>query len=204
LKTLTIFSNWLRGTLPLEALANTMIFKRPLFAEKHGLVAPFGLRVDEHSNTSEGMLSSSGATYIPALRQLSVYGNQLTGTIPSTLGLFGSMQLLVLSKNLFEGGIPSSLGNLKVLQELWLYDNLFSGLLPSILGHLTALTYLDVETNHFTGEIPSSIENLTALQHLSLFDNQFSGELPSSLGQLTALRTLMWKRIVSLEGFLRV
>jgi Leucine-rich repeat (LRR) protein len=117
LKNLTIFSNWLRGILPFEALANTMIVKRPLFAEKLGLVAPFGTRVDEHSNTSEVMLSSSGATNIPALRKIFVYGNQLTGSIPSTLGLFGAMQTLELSTNRFTGELPSSsLGNLTALQ----------------------------------------------------------------------------------------
>ena len=48
-----------------------------------------------------------------------LYQNNLTGSIPPSLGNLTSLQELKLEKNAFSGSIPSSLGNLKALRFLY-------------------------------------------------------------------------------------
>ena len=48
-----------------------------------------------------------------------LYQNNLTGSIPPSLGNLTSLQELKLQKNAFSGSIPSSLGNLKALRFLY-------------------------------------------------------------------------------------
>jgi hypothetical protein len=188
LKRLAIVSNWLNGPLPFDALTNTMIVKRPLFAAKLGLVAPvLPSLLDEHSNASGGVHSS----IFPALRSLSVYQNQLTGTIPSSLGLLVAIQMLEVALNRLTGELPSIVGNLKSLSTLEFSENHFTGTLPSSLGNLTTLQHMSLSENLFSGRLPSSLGQLTALTSLDVSVNIFTGKLPSSLGNLTPLTVLL-------------
>ena len=64
------------------------------------------------------------------LQFLDLYINQLSGSIPSSLGNLSQLQYLYLSFNQLTGSIPSSLGNLSQLQRLYLDDNQLSGDVP--------------------------------------------------------------------------
>ena len=57
------------------------------------------------------------------MTQLNLYGNNLTGTIPSELGGLSSLTVLVLRDNNLSGAIPAALENLNSLQYLYLDDN---------------------------------------------------------------------------------
>jgi len=48
-----------------------------------------------------------------------LYGNNLTGPIPESLGNLTNLEGLELQKNALSGAIPSSLGNIKTLQFLY-------------------------------------------------------------------------------------
>ncbi len=48
-----------------------------------------------------------------------LYGNNLTGTIPQSLGSLTSLVKLELQKNSLSGTIPASLGNIKTLELLY-------------------------------------------------------------------------------------
>ena len=92
--------------------------------------------------------------------------------------------------NQLSGTIPSSLGNLANLQYLDLGINQLSGTIPSSLGNSGNLQYLDLRINQLSGTIPSSLGNLANLQYLYLYDNQLSGTIPSSLTNLANLSYL--------------
>ena len=119
----------------------------------------------------------------------SLYGNNLSGEIPSSIGNLTNLQYLRLVNKNLSGSIPSEIGNLTNLIELDLSENEFSGSIPSEIGNLTNLTLLGLYDNNLSGEIPSSIGNLTNLQYLWLNDNNLSGEIPSSIGNLTNLQS---------------
>ena len=107
--------------------------------------------------------------------------NQLTGSIPSSLGSLTNLEYLYLPNNQLTGSIPSSLGSLTKLTELDLFNNQLTGSIPSSLGSLTNLEYLYLSDNQLTGSIPSSLGSLTNLEYLYLSDNQLTGSIPAAL-----------------------
>ena len=90
---------------------------------------------------------------------LSLHDNQLSGSIPESLGQLTSLTELHLGYNQLTGSIPESLGQLTSLTVLSLDNNQLSGIIPDFLGHLTSLTVLNLYTNQFTGSIPGSLNN---------------------------------------------
>ena len=131
--------------------------------------------------------------------ELDLYSNQLSGSIPSSLGNLSNLEFLHISANQLSGSIPSSLGNLSNLEFLHLTFNQLSGSIPSSLGNLSNLEYLDLWENQLSGSIPSSLGNLSNLEALDLSFNQLSGSIPSSLGALSNLVNL-WLRENQLSG----
>ena len=67
------------------------------------------------------------------LQQLSLYNNQLTGPIPSDLGLLENLETLRLSGNRLTGTIPGSMRNLTNLTRLFLARNQLTGCVPAAL-----------------------------------------------------------------------
>ena len=122
------------------------------------------------------------------LTELKLTVNQLTGSIPPSLGNLTSLTVLALSENQLEGEIPDALGNLSELRELVLWRNQLSGQIPASLGDLTELTHLFLDSNELTGSIPDSLGNLSNLRELGLKENQLTGSIPESLGGLHGLR----------------
>ena len=128
------------------------------------------------------------------LKTLNLGHNELTGSIPSSLGNLVSLERLTLGYNELTGSIPPSLGNLVGLEWLWLGSNELTGSLPSTLGRLTNLKRLNLDWNTLTGSIPSSLGNLVKLEIATLNENQLTGSIPSSLGRLTSLKVLQIRR----------
>ena len=118
---------------------------------------------------------------------LTLGNNNLTGSIPSSLGNLQEPYNLVLDGNQLTGEIPASLGNLSDLRWLWLSNNQLTGEIPDALGNLTNLEDMVLSQNRLTGEIPSTLGNLSGLTLLGLDNNQLTGEIPAALGNLTNL-----------------
>ena len=134
-------------------------------------------------NSSEPIDQWHGVTTDPNGRviELSLQSNQLSGSMPSSLGNLTNLRELYLYYNQLNGEIPPSLGNLTNLTILDLDTNQLSGEIPSSLGNLTNLTELYLNSSELTGEIPSSFENLTNLEALWLYGNRLSGSIPATL-----------------------
>ena len=122
---------------------------------------------------------------------LELFSNQLTGSIPTSLGSLTNLEGLELGDNQLTGSIPSSLGSLTNLRILELYLNQLTGSIPSSLGSLSNLEGLGLGGNRLTGSIPPSLGSLSNLEGLGLGDNQLTGSIPSSLGSLTNLTDLV-------------
>ena len=141
------------------------------------------------SNQISGTIPSTLGN-LANLELLRLQSNQLSGTIPSTLGNLANLELLSLSENQLSGTIPSTLGNLANLEDLFLRSNQLSGTIPSTLGNLANLEALSLAHNQLSGTIPSTLGNLANLISLRLEYNQLSGTIPSTLGNLANLGNL--------------
>ncbi|MDM8561450.1 hypothetical protein [Candidatus Parabeggiatoa sp. HSG14] len=116
------------------------------------------------------------------LKSLDLWGNQLSGPIPESIGNLENLKNLDLAINKLSGPIPESIGNLENLKSLDLKNNQLSGPIPESIGNLGNLTELDLKSNQLSGPIPESIGNLDNLTRLYVSGNKFScDEIPSSL-----------------------
>ncbi|XP_041026906.1 probable LRR receptor-like serine/threonine-protein kinase At3g47570 [Juglans microcarpa x Juglans regia] len=180
-------------------------------------------------NKFSGHLPSDMGFYLPKLKELSLYGNKLSGIISSSISNASQLTLLELSKNSLSGIIPEALGNLRLLQWLSLGVNnltmgsqelnLFSYLsnckdlrmlsfsfnplhnfLPNSIGNLSlSLQNLYLSSCHIKGSIPAELGNLGGLIILVLSNNKLEGPIPTTLRRLHMLQ-LLSLRANKLEG----
>ncbi|KAF5472306.1 hypothetical protein F2P56_009035 [Juglans regia] len=172
-----------------------------------------------HSKFS-GHLPSDMGFYLPKLKQLSLWGNKLSGIIPSSISNASQLTLLDLNGNSLSGIIPEALGNLRLLQWLGLeINNLTMGIqelnpfsflsnckdlrflafafnplhdfLPNSIGNLSlSLERLYLSSCHIKGSIPAELGNLSSLIILELSNNKLKGPIPTTLGRLHMLQSL--------------
>lgn len=151
-------------------------------------------------NALTGTLPASMLTNMTSLFALGFPGGwstpaaiqrQLSGTLPSQLGLLTNLNVFAFGTNSLSGTLPTHLGLLTNLNAhsdgLGCGTNYISGTIPTQLGLLTALPKLGLMTNALTGTVPSELGAMTKLVSLSFQQNSVSGSLPTELGRLTGL-----------------
>nr|XP_008353441.2 LRR receptor-like serine/threonine-protein kinase EFR [Malus domestica] len=111
--------------------------------------------------------------------------NQLSGSIPTSVGRLRNLQGLSLHDNKLQGYIPDELCQLDNLVELNISGNQLSGSVPSCLGNLTAkFRKISLESNLLTSTIPSTLWKLTYILILDLSSNSLVGPLSEDVGKL--------------------
>ncbi|KAJ0043432.1 hypothetical protein Pint_19265 [Pistacia integerrima] len=134
-----------------------------------------------------GELGQFNFFYFPNLEFLDLGWNNLSGRIPSQIGILSNLRILYLDGNDLTGVIPSQIGALSKLTTLYLDRNYLTGVIPSQIGALSKLTTLSLDRNYLTGAIPSKIWSLRNLDYLYLNKNNFTGPVSSLLVKLTDL-----------------
>jgi Leucine-rich repeat (LRR) protein len=102
---------------------------------------------------------------------LNLYGNNLIGPIPQSIGYLVNLEELDLAVNELTGPIPDAIGNLVNLEWLWLNGNNLTGPIPETIGNLVKLRQGILRDNQLTGPFPQSIGNLVNLERLDLRRN---------------------------------
>jgi Leucine-rich repeat (LRR) protein len=124
------------------------------------------------------------------LQVLDVSGNMLSDAIPAELWTLGSLRELSLAGNPLYGTLPAT----TTAQQLRVLDVSRTGLrgrLPdSLLLALRSLRVLRVDNNQLSGTVPNTIRLLTDLQELGLAGNGFT-----SVPELSGLRNLSLLRL---------
>ncbi|KAI4296124.1 hypothetical protein L6164_036108 [Bauhinia variegata] len=161
------------GTIPgLDMLHNT----------KH-----FHLGQNNLSGTIPPQLFSSDMTLIHVLFE----SNGFTGSIPSTLGLVRTLEVVRLDKNSFSESVPQNLNNLTNVQQLFLSNNKLSGPLPNLTG-MSVLSYLDMSNSNFDlSDFPPWFLTLKSLTTLMMENTQLKGQIPVSFFSLDHLQTVV-------------
>ncbi|XP_047324934.1 leucine-rich repeat receptor protein kinase HPCA1-like [Impatiens glandulifera] len=117
--------------------------------------------------------------------------NQLTGSIPSTIGLLQHLEVLRLDGNILTGDVPSNISSLTSVGQLDLSNNQLTGSIPD-LGRMTILNTLDLSNNSFQASaFPSWYSNLPSLTTLHMQSTQLEGEVPPNLFTLPQLQTVI-------------
>ncbi|PIN13605.1 Serine/threonine protein kinase [Handroanthus impetiginosus] len=118
--------------------------------------------------------------------------NKLIGIIPKEIGNLHNLDVLYLAVNNLRGSIPKEIFNISTLRGIRVSVNQLTGYLPSNFGYgLPNLQELSLDNNNLSGEIPHSLSNSSKLTLIYFQGNQFSGLLPNSLGELTFLEDLL-------------
>ncbi|XP_027345046.1 probable leucine-rich repeat receptor-like protein kinase At5g49770 [Abrus precatorius] len=108
-------------------------------------------------------------------------GNNLSGTVPSTIVLVKTVEVLRLDRNSLTGEVPANLNNLTNINELNLAHNDFTGPLPDLTG-MDTLNYVDLSNNSFDpSEAPTWFITLPSLTTLIMEFGSLQGPLPSKL-----------------------
>ncbi|GAA0172591.1 transmembrane signal receptor [Lithospermum erythrorhizon] len=114
-----------------------------------------------------------------SVTRLDLGNANLTGVlVVRSLELLPNLQYLELFGNHISGQIPSELGNLTKLISLDLYKNQLTGPIPTSLGHLRSLQFLRLNSNKLTGKVPVvlfKMIQLGNLQIMNISDNYLAG-----------------------------
>lgn len=123
-------------------------------------------------------------------QRLSLFQNNLVGTLPPELGLLSKLDVINLHNNTISGLVPSELGLLKDVTLLQLFENSLTSSLPTELGNLSQIRQLNFARNQLIGSLPMELSRLTTMEVFSVSNNQISGSVPTEYGQLESLEGL--------------
>ncbi|KAF5955183.1 hypothetical protein HYC85_008039 [Camellia sinensis] len=120
---------------------------------------------------------------LQALTNLDLRGNNLSGSIPASIGNLNSLIELQLGNNKLNGTVPLMPQTLQI--ALNLSSNLLEGPIPGTLSKLIGLHVLDLSNKKFSGQIPDFLVQMTSLTQLVHSDNLLSGVIPKFLPFVT-------------------
>ncbi|KAM3239216.1 hypothetical protein P3L10_014250 [Capsicum annuum] len=150
--------------------------------------------LDISLNLLNDMLPASTGNLSTSLRTFFAISCKIQGRIPDEVGNLSSLLDLRLSGNNLVGSIPTTIGslpnclwNITTLREIHLGSNKLSSNIPPRLGNLHDLVVLDLSSNNMVGSLPSEIGNLKAVTKMDLSMNQFSNRIPREIGGLQNL-----------------
>ncbi|VFQ80781.1 unnamed protein product [Cuscuta campestris] len=144
--------------------------------------------VDLHGLYLSGSLSSS-ICQLPALKELNVSANSISGHIPDFLHCH-NLEVLDLCTNRFHDRFPSRWSYLASLRKLYLCENDVYGEVHAEIGSISFLEELVLYSNNLTGRIPNSIGKLKMLKIIRAGKNYFSGPVPAELGECESLQVI--------------
>lgn len=145
-------------------------------------------------NTEEDISTWFGVTVADGrVTEISMRGNDLTGTLPPEIGELTAMTVLALRDNNLTGSIPDEVGNLSAMVRLDLRQNSLTGPIPSTLQQLSNLEVLFLRVNSLSGPIPGWLSGLSNLRVLNLSQNALTGSIPADIGRLSSLTNFLHK-----------
>jgi hypothetical protein len=122
--------------------------------------SPKLIELDLWDNQLSGSLSDELVGSLELLSFLDLSANDMTGTIPTEIGLLYNLEKLYLDSNTLRGTIPSQMQSLLRLGDLWLANNQLSGNVPVELASLVTGT-LTLSRNNLTGSLDLGYCNQT-------------------------------------------
>ena len=176
LTTATFSDNAFTGELPPLPNGNNFISFDASDNALTGAISSLPLSVTEYGvggNKLSGQLPSLENNI--ALEGFSASNNVLTGSLPD-LSALKNLRGFAVNGNQLIGSIPTSLGNLTALEDYEVDNNQLTGAIPNISG-MTSLIYFTASHNQLTGPIPA-ISSINSIDTLDVSHNQLTGYMP--------------------------
>ncbi|CAN6553691.1 unnamed protein product [Malus baccata var. baccata] len=157
------------------------------------------VHLDLSGNSWEGILTESHFANLTRLRSIDVMWplmlivdvgyNNLSGNIPSSMGVPSSLLVLRMNDNNLGGTIPSSVWrNCTSLRSIDLGGNKFTGNMTLWIGsNAPGLFFIRLRSNLLSGHISDQLCNLPLLDILDPSHNNFSGPIPKCLKNMMSL-----------------
>ncbi|KAJ9546053.1 hypothetical protein OSB04_025760 [Centaurea solstitialis] len=142
------------------------------------------LRFD--GNQMTGDLSESFGVY-PHLNYINLNDNKVYGEVSDNWSKCRNLTAIQMGGNRISGHIPPSFGNSPQLELLNLSSNDLVGEIPKEFGRISGLVSLCLSNNHLSGVAPMDLGSLDELSYLDLSMNKFNGRIPPSLGNCSKL-----------------
>ena len=112
------------------------------------------------------------------LQELDLSNNNLSGSIPPSLGNCTSLKYLYLDYNKLSGSILMEIGKLTLLEVISLaYNSALGGPIPRSISNCSQLQILFAGACNFSS-IPTDLWSMPNLEQVGLFSNNLQGELP--------------------------
>uniref|UniRef100_A0ACD5TPU4 Uncharacterized protein n=1 Tax=Avena sativa TaxID=4498 RepID=A0ACD5TPU4_AVESA len=148
----------------------------------------------EHFHLNQNFLEGSIPEYMfnssMQLKHILLDRNNFTGSIPASIRVIPTLEVLRLNNNRFTGQFPA-MKNLTKLHVLMLSNNQLHGPMPN-LTELGSLENVDLSNNSFTPSgVPSWFTDLKKLMTLTMQSVGMSGKLPQELFSLPALQNVV-------------
>ncbi|KVI08578.1 hypothetical protein Ccrd_013026 [Cynara cardunculus var. scolymus] len=106
----------------------------------------------------------------------------LQGTLPESLSNLTQLERLELQWNNISGPLPT-LNGLSSLQVLMLSNNMFSSIPPDFFTAMSSLQSVEIDNNPFSSwVIPESLRNASTLQNFSAVSANITGTIPHFFG----------------------
>jgi Leucine-rich repeat (LRR) protein len=115
--------------------------------------------VKNNWNSEEPVSNWQGITVEEGkVQTIRIYGNNLEGNIPESIGNLTGLESLDIAINLLSGPLPNSLENLTNLKELRLQQNQLSGTIPNFTG-LNLTTFWIADNLYQFGDLEPNFNN---------------------------------------------
>lgn len=185
---------WPAGMYPHTAISIEELPSGPAFMKLNDTLR--ALHVSNAQLLRRGLPASWGS--FTSLRELTLAGLDLEGTLPADwAGMINMTQLILADNPKLHGSLPEAWGAMKQLKILDLSLNYASGLRSSISGilphawsEMTKLETLNLWRTSIVGHLPPAWVSMKHLQVLALSDTGISGSLPSAWSKMPRLATM--------------
>ncbi|CDP18217.1 unnamed protein product [Coffea canephora] len=141
------------------------------------------------NNPLNGILPDSVGNLSTSLQTMYAYGCGLRDCIPDRIGNLSNLIILSLYNNQLTGSLPITVTGLLKLQAIMLHINKLSQVSLEYFCYFNNLGVISLSFNQIVGSIPECIGNVTSLRYLYLASNKFNFA-PKTLWNLKDLLVL--------------
>ncbi|AES80571.1 putative glycerophosphodiester phosphodiesterase, protein kinase RLK-Pelle-LRK10L-2 family [Medicago truncatula] len=159
-------------------LSNNLNLKPWLFPEELS-VSSLIHTLDLEATNLIASLPSDMFKWFPRLHTVFLSHNNLSGTLPPSLGESSIRYLRLNNQGAFSGftGTIDVISSMRFLSQAWLNNNMFAGPIPN-MSSSTNLFDLQLHSNQLVGLVPHSLCTLSSLKNISLDINFLQGPIP--------------------------